>query len=253
MLHAFIDESGDEGVSGKSSPWLSLGGLIVLERDVHGSKSYLADGVGRIYTGKKVPAHVHFHKITSHSMRKALLQMLCGLNFNAIVVASRKDAFHPDALRDLKCPKLYNYMARYLLERISWYGRDRNLRVNVTFASRSEVPWDAFAEYVNKLRDQPTQIAFDYIAGLTNIPANTNSLVQSADWITSGVTCGLNPDECGDVETCYAEILWGKFWMRGKNLWSYGLKILPKTCDRKNERLFRKIDTWLEDPTFIAR
>lgn len=32
-------------------------------------------------------------------------------------------------------------------------------------------------------------------------------------------------------------------------MWSYGVKVLPSNCDRKKEKLFRKIDTWLEDPT----
>ncbi len=249
MYHAFIDESGDEGVSASSSPWLALGGLIVLEKEIQRSKEFLGSGVAGIYAGKKVPAHVHFHKIDSHSRRKALLTMLCGLTFNCIVMTSNKGQFHPDALKGLKCPKLYNYMARYLLERISWYGRDRGQKVNVTFASRSEVSWTCFEEYIEKLKEQQTQIKFEYIGSITNIPANTNSMVQSADWITSGIACGLNPDPFDDVETRYAEILLGKFWKRGGNLWSYGLKVLPSGCDRKKERLFRKIDTWLEDPT----
>jgi len=85
-----------------------------------------------------------------------------------------------------------------------------------------------------------------------SIPANVNSLLQAADWITGGVAAGLNPDSYGQVELSYAEILWGKYWLRQGRFWSYGLKIIPTSHDQKQEKLFRRINTWLEDPTTLT-
>jgi len=250
VLHAFFDESGDEGIGGKSSPWLCVGGWILPESQLQSIKKYLVDGAGKVWRGNKPPAHIHFQQIGSHSKRKALLKMLCGLNFTVVMTAAHKQSFR--TREHLKCPTLFNYMAKHLLERASWFAKESQQKINVTFASRAENSWLLFKQYIDLLKNRNDhQIKFDYIQSIGNIPANVNSLVQASDWITSGVANGLNPDEFRAVETGYTEILWGKFWMKNAKLWSYGLKILPSGFERKNEELFRKIDTWLEDPASI--
>ena len=253
MFHAFVDESGDEGVTQSSSAWLCLGAFIIRETEINPTKQYLANGVKNVWRGSRPPAHVHFQQISSHSKRKALLHMLCGLNFTAVVICSKKSSFREETLRALKCPTLYNYLAKHLLERLSWFAHDYGQKVRVSFASRNQISWTDFETYIELLRDRPDkhQIRFETIDSIGNIPANMNSCVQAADWITSGVACGLNPDEYDNVETAYAEILWGKFWVRKGNLWSYGIKCVPQ-FDSKKEKLFRKIGTWLEDPTTIV-
>ena len=254
MIHAYIDESGDEGINGSSSPWLVLGCVLLYERDVPGAKEYLTNGVARVWSGRKPPAHVHFQKVQSHSQRKALLHMASGLNFVASTVAVKKEEMPDQVLSRLKSPWLYNYVAKHLLERISWYGADRGQAVHVSFASRSESSWTEFESYIELLKTRPDhQIKFHYIASIRNTPANQNVLLQAADWMVSGYAAGLNPDSFGNVETCFTEILWGKFWMRYGKLWPYGTKILPAAVQRQNEQLFRKIDAWLEDPTTLIR
>ena len=253
MLHAYIDESGDEGTSERSSSWLVLGCLIIQGRDEAGARAYLHDGIAKIWKGQKVPTHVHFNKVP-HVQRKALLNLITGLNFTSCVVALRKSALSPTTLDGLRCPRMYNYIAKHLLERLSWFGADNFQQMHLTIASRAESSWTEFEEYVELLRTRTDHyIKFPQIHSMRNTPAAKDVLVQGADWITSAVACGLNTDPFGEIESCYAEILWGKFWVRRGKLWPYGIKVLPTDHERKNEKLFRKIDAWLEDPTSIIR
>ena len=138
LLHAYIDESGDEGTGEKSSKWLVLGALIVQENEIPGAKAYLQKGVEGVWKGRKPPTHVHFQKVPTHGQRKALLHMLKGLNFTACTVAAKKRDFSGEILKGLKCPRMYNYLAKHLIERISWFGRDRNesVRLDLRFEKR---------------------------------------------------------------------------------------------------------------------
>jgi hypothetical protein len=253
MLSAFIDESGDEGTSDKSTPWLTLGCLSIGQKEVAGARQYLNEGVAKVWKNQKTPSHVHFTKVTNHAQRKALLNMLCGLNFTACTVALRKSEMDSTTLHGLHCPKMYNYIARHLLERLSWYAADRSGQISITFATRNEDSWKQLKTYLSHLRTQNTQIKWEHIGSIRNTPCQLDILLQAADWITGAYTAGLNPDGFGEVETLYTEILWGKFWMRKGKLWPYGTKVLPSNYDRTKEKLFRKIDAWLEEPTSIIR
>jgi uncharacterized protein DUF3800 len=229
-----------------------LGCIIIEEKDAPSAREFLKDGISKVWKGRQPPEHVHFNKVQSHSQRKALLNMLKGLNFTSSIIAIRKDALSSSARDGMKCPRMYNYLAKHILERISWFAADRGDTVHITFASRSESSWEEFEDYIKILRRQNShQIKFCHIGAIKNVPAAKERLLQAADWITSGVACGLNCDGFEEVETCYTEILWGKFWIRRSKLWPYGIKVLPHDYERKKEKLFRKIDAWLEDPASI--
>ena len=256
MLHAFIDESGDDGMTPKSSAWLVLAGYVIPENEMNAMKKTLAEGVNHIWFGKTVPTHVHFCQ-ASHPKKKALLQLVRGVNSNLtiLVIAAHKPSLDPQEMNRLRCPSLYNYMTKFLVERLTWYAEFCGKKIRVTFASRSQIPFEQLKTYLLctlKSRPYPVHdIKYERLDSLGNIPANQNSLVQGADWIASGFASGLNPDQLGQVEVGYTEILWGKFWVRKGNLWSYGIKIIPD-FDRTKEKLFRRVDTWMEDPTTLS-
>jgi len=256
MLHAFIDESGDDGMTSKSSSWLLLAGYAIPESEMNAMKCSLAAGVQHIWSGKTVPSHVHFCQ-ASHTKRKALLQLVRGASSNLTIfaIAAHKPSLDPEEMSRLRCPSLYNYMAKFLVERLTWYAADCDKKVRMTFATRSQIPFGQLKTYLLctlRGRSYPVHdIKYERLDSIGNIPANHNWLVQGADWIASGFASGLNQDQHGQVEIGYTEILWGKFWIRKGNLWSYGIKVIPD-FDRNEEKLFRRIGTWMEDPTTLT-
>jgi len=224
------------------------------ESEMNPVKTQIAIGVKQIWNASP-PSHVHFVDCT-HPKRKALLNLVQGINLVCCVTAAHKQSLNSDEVMHLKCPSLYCYIAKHVVERISWYARDRKEKVRITFAERSQISISDLKSYffdVLKNRTYPVHdIAFDHIDSIGGIPANSNSLLQVADWITSGVAAGLNPDPYGQVELDYAEILWSKFWKRNGKLWSYGMKIIPTTFDNKTSKLLKRMNTWLEDPTTLS-
>jgi Protein of unknown function (DUF3800) len=254
VLHAFIDESGDDGFAALSSRWLVLGGYVMQEAEMNPVKGQIASAVKQIWNSSP-PSHVHFVDCI-HSKRKALLNLVQGINLTCSVTAAHKASLSDSEIKHLKCPSLYCYTAKHLVERISWFARDRNEKVRITFAQRSQISISDLKSYfydVLKNRTYPVHdIAFDHIDSMGGIPANANALLQAADWITSAIGAGLNPDPYGQVELSYAEILWGKFWKRNGKFWSYGMKIIPTTFDIKTSKLLKRMNTWLEDPTTLS-
>jgi len=252
MLHAFIDESGDDGFAQASSCWLILGAYVIRESDMNPVKAKLTHGVSQIWRTSP-PAHVHFVDCP-HPKRKALLNLVKSIDLTCMFVAAHKGSLKPDEVQRLTCPSLYCYIAKHLVERISWYARDRNESVRITFAQRSQIAFSKLKSYfydVLRHRSFPVHdIAFSCIDSMGSIPANQNSLLQAADWMTGAVAAGLNPDTYGNVELSYAELLWGKYWIRQGKFWSYGLKTIPRI--EHNEKLFSRINTWLEDPTTLG-
>ncbi|MCU1251767.1 MAG: hypothetical protein JWQ49_4796 [Edaphobacter sp.] len=255
LYHAYIDESGDEGTGPKSSPWLTLGCIIIPESESEETKNYLRKGINRIWASGEPPEHVHFQGIRNHNQRKALLRMAAGLNFTSCMVPLKKGALRPEVLAGMRCPLLYNYAAKHLLERISWFGASRRQQVRITIAARNEDTWKGFKEYLDvlKIKTQEHDIKWEYLETIRSRPASHNLILQATDWVVSGFTLGLNPDQYDNVETVFTEIMWGRFWVRSGKFWTYGIRYLPTNYDRKDQELFRKIGAWLEDPTAIRR
>jgi hypothetical protein len=254
-LHAFVDESGDDGMSQRSTPWLILGALVISESDIVSMKQQLRAGIERIWMKDKAPSEIHFHK-TTHPKRKALLHLLRTFDVKVMLVAAHKASLDPSEVSRLKCPALYHYMAKHVVERLTWYARDKSKKIRITFASRPQVSLTEFKDYFFKIlksRSKPVHdIAWEWLESIGVIPASQNILVQAADWLCAGIGAGLNADPHGDVETRYAEILWGTFWVRRGNLWSYGMKVIPTTYDRSQSKMLKQIGTWLEDPTTLG-
>jgi len=63
LLHAFIDEAGDDGMAKQSPPWLTLAAIIYTESDVPATKRAIELGLSNIWgPGKQIRSQVHFYK-----------------------------------------------------------------------------------------------------------------------------------------------------------------------------------------------
>jgi hypothetical protein len=135
--------------------------------------------------------------------------------------------------------KLYHYMSRYLIERLSWLCRDTRKdvpegdgRVKIIFARRGGMSTDDFKEYMHRLRasdDPGIQIHWPVI-DIEGIEAHDQPAkfgLQLADLAVSGLTWGLEPDFYGNCEPRYARLLKPIVYHRGSNYLSYGAKIVP--------------------------
>ncbi len=185
------------------------------------------------------------------------MQLLSKFNYTIVCVAANKQRLTDEQKTRLTCPKLYHYLAKHIVERLSWLGRQHGQQVVLHFSSRKQIHFGKLHEYlfttIRHERVKTHDTDYRFIGGCGEALAKRNLLSQASDWVASGIAAGLNPDKYGNTEYEYCRAMWGKFWVRKGNLWSYGFKCLPTNCIHRAEQgLLRKIGTWLEDPTTLV-
>ena len=109
----YIDEAGDLGVN-RGTQWFVLTAVVVAKNDEPQIRKNLAKIKERLNVHE-----VHLRKIQDYNKRSYIVHELNGENFvymNVLVDTNKFDqAKIPDAAT------AYNYVCKYLLQRVSWY------------------------------------------------------------------------------------------------------------------------------------
>jgi hypothetical protein len=177
-----------------------------------------------------MPGHeLHWLNIKSHPQRLHVARTLGQADFltiSSVVVCKRHfapgDAIHHNDVA-------YLYTLRFLLERLSWLGRDRGGAVDYTLAHIIRFQIAKLRHYEALLRAEPQcKIRWAYIAGPGSIdqPSRVQEL-QIADLAASAIAAAFEPDTFGNTEPRYLQEMIPRFYRRGGNLTSYGLKMHP--------------------------
>jgi uncharacterized protein DUF3800 len=239
--HAFVDESGDDGFSPSSTEWLVISAIIVnLPASPRLSDKW--DGC-KVHVHRRPQDRLHWKKL-DHPAKKALLLKLSSIGFTIVTIAAHKRALTKEQELRLSCPSLYFFATKFLTERLSWFARDRNSRIHVTFEDRPQVNFADLKNYIFTVLPRTNanaQISYPHLHGFNSKHHSQERRLEMADCIASSIANGLNVDAYGAVETSYAISLLSRMWERNGNLYSYGLKIIPG-IDRSKIRLFAEID-----------
>lgn len=247
MAHSFIayvDESGDEGLTGKyrepgkaggSSHWLTLGATVWrLSRDLDAVQ--LAKRIIAQLPEQRRKKPLHFMEL-NHPQRVMAVSNLCGEPFRSICVIANKPAI-PDGTY-VEHGHLYHYLCRYLIERVSWLCRDLRPsvpegdgRVRIVFSRKRSMDYEHFRAYMQLLKDKDDpEIRIHWpvidMDGIEAADHGSRFGLQIADIVTSGITTALEPDFYGNVEPRFARMLKPHVYHRGKNYLSYGAKLVP--------------------------
>lgn len=231
-FNAYIDESGDEGFSrpteigpGTSSEWLVLVGVLVpAELDLAWSRTL--DELRQLLR-KPGPKPLHFRLLRTHERKRAAMAFLATKPFTFSAVALWKPAIYSAYLQ--QPPHLYNYAARFLIERLSWYASAHGRKLNLFFENRTATSYAELRGYMNWIqRDPACQISPDTIADFRPVSA-THKLAQIADFYASATASAIEPDpNYGLTEEKYLLTVRHQFYrMPGTSLLSFGFKIFP--------------------------
>lgn len=242
---AYIDESGDDGISGNyrepggrggSSHWLTISASMWrYSRDLE-AVQWRNEIRDRLPNGiRNKPIHCkHF----DHQKKVMACQLLATKPIRSICVMSNKPSIPQNVYNEKN--QLYFYLSRYLLERISWFCRDTRPnvpegdgRVKIIFSRRGGLSYEGFRDYLTKLRqanDPGIQINWPVIdiSGIEAMDHSKRAGLQIADIVACSMTAGLEPDLYGNCEARYAELLRPIVYRRGRNFLSYGVKIVPR-------------------------
>lgn len=125
----------------------------------------------------------------------------------------------------------YLFTLRFLLERLSWFARDREGILQYTLAHVVRFKLSQLREYEEKLRSDPfCQVSWanlDIRGGRLDQLSRVEQL-QLADLAASSTFQALEPDQYGNTEPRYLTELAGALYRRPPGaLTSYGLKMHP--------------------------
>jgi len=242
---AFIDESGDDGLSrfrqpgknGGASRWLVVS-AILFRRTNDLEAVRWRDEIMNLMPQKK-RRDIHF-KDMNHNQRVMAAQILSKKPIRSISVLSNKASI-PEATFTQK-NQLYFYLTRHLIERISWACRDLRPsvpegdgRVAITFSRRGGMSYEQFGSYLRRLRnDLNTDTSIHWpmidISGIQAKDHSTSASLQLADIVASSFAAAVEPDLYGNCESRYAELLKPIVYNKNSNYLSYGVKLLSSSA-----------------------
>lgn len=235
-FRVYIDESGDEGFSIKSTAWFVLAAVMTRTATDMASVSVL-DKV-RTTLGMKPHAHVHFRDLT-HDKRTAYVRTISPGPIRACAVLIHKRSMTQPEVFTANKKMLYPYACRYLLERVSWFcaGHRRQHEgdgsADTVFAHRRTTSYSGFKDYLDLLKGRETSINWGVIKSdqVTARPAPSMMGLQLADAVASSFFKAVEPNAYGHVETGYVSALRPIMYQHtNKKRLSYGVKLWPETA-----------------------
>ena len=245
-FQAYIDESGDEGFKFRntddeqaSSDWFVLAAFITRKKtDIETVK--VIDKIRQEFT-LHPRKHIHWKKL-KHPQKVRYAQIMAGLQTRIIGVCVHKPSLlEPEKFQERY--RLYFYVVRYLIERISWLARDRHNpgkwggdgTVELLFSNRQGMSYDEMRNYLRLLEKQKgsgqdVRIEFDRIPIdklKTQTPGRSMGL-QLADASAGAFFNALERDRFGNTEPRYLNMISPVLYRHERTPKGYGLKIVPR-------------------------
>ncbi|MDX2093697.1 MAG: DUF3800 domain-containing protein [Kofleriaceae bacterium] len=228
VMHAFIDESGQRAFTRRSSPCFVMSAALVADADLPRAGQLLAEL--REATSRAPSHELHWNRLRpEHRARAAAIVARTGwLTFSTAVLCKRHLDFatwseHETYLRTF----------RILLERLSWFARERESDVHYTLASVHRFPVSKLRAFEHVLRTRQTEIAWDHVPkpGRVDQPSR-NELLQLADFAASIAGEAFNGGDARPSDPTHLRTVAGRLYRRGRGpraLLSYGLKLYPSS------------------------
>ncbi len=264
---AYIDEAGDEGFGKLRSPnrggqshWLMLGACLVR----HESDLLLPTWRNEIMSAfpNKRSRDLHFRHL-NHDQKVFATNYISGKKIGACVVMSNKQTIIDSNQYSIFKQKqhLYNYLVRFLLERltaqVASVARRENLpdcKLKVVFSQRSGTNYQVMNEYLALMRDGnevkvPKRSINWNILEIKNIKVEVHSKwagLQFADVITSAVFAALEKNMYGLYEHRYGLEISNNFIADNSQVLDCGLILIPplraNPLDKNQLGFFEKIE-----------
>lgn len=225
---AYIDEAGDEGFgklaagpSGGQSRWLILGACIV-SRENDLKMPAWRDKILSRFPAKKA-RDLHFRDL-KHDQKVVVCQELAKLPIGAVLTMSHKVTIPGSEFEHALSKKryLYNYLLRWLLERITLKCKQvaapGQASLRLVFSRRGGTDYASMRSYLKLIRDgrelikKPVRSIQWTVLDLDMIFVENHNKwagLQLSDCITSAFFNAVEPNVYGNYEPSYANLLKG--------------------------------------------
>lgn len=226
-IEIYVDETGDRGFGPKSSPYFCLAACAFKHSnagDVIEAMKKLNRALGRDLTH---PIHARDH-LKKHDQLMEAVERLAGLDsiLNVFYVVLPKSSTPRSAMMRKDPDYVYNYLAKILLERMSWFARDAQLPAYPCFASVKRMPRIHLDQYISILQTEAGDIDWQWLITPVGVDQANNRIgMQWADIAGRAIWKATTPGPLPPhrVEPVYLEtmapVIWGQ-----RPVESYGIK-----------------------------
>jgi hypothetical protein len=193
----------------------------------------------------KAPGRAIHFKDLGHAQRRAACQVLGQKQIRLVSALAHKPDLEPANFATKNA--LYNYLTRFVVERVSWFCRDERPRVQegdgrvkIVFSRRGGMSYEDFQTYLRYLKAEVSTSVHWPVIDIDSIEAMDHSRdagLQLADIAASAVTAAFEPDRFGNREMPYLQALSGRIYRRGGRERGYGLKVFPDEDRLQSEQL----------------
>jgi hypothetical protein len=235
---AYIDEAGDEGFKFQpgekgSSRWFVLSAAVVRK-----TNDLLVVKVAREVRqvlGKPDKYVLHFREL-KHEQRIPFARLISAAPIRTVHVMVHKPSIKNPENFQREAHKLYRYLTRLLLERVSWLCRDNSRdgdgSVDLVFSNRAAMSYDELKEYMGVLLRQAANggdvnIDWGVVSSNRLRAVNHDQLagLQIADAVATSAFYAVNKSQYGEVEERYLRLIRNSLYRNNGRLDGYGIKV----------------------------
>jgi hypothetical protein len=226
ILRVYIDETGDRGVKPRSSPYFTMVAVIVRDSNDHLVRDY-SDQL-KLQISKQPGAKTKWMDLR-HLERVVAARSLAALPIRLVYVCVPKVNIRNGTALQSNSGAFYNYAARFLVERISWFAKRHQARAHMVFERVKGFPPSELTQYLHLLRGRQTTIDWSHMSPNVRVDSPANYRALCAADVAAGIfDSATRPDlATGLVEPAYLLDVAPRIWRGPKgSVDSYGLKVL---------------------------
>ena len=234
----YIDEAGDLG-SGRGSQWFVLTAVVVDKQDEPAIRSQIQQLRASLNIHE-----IHMKKISNFYNKALISKTLAGSPFTYMNVLFDTDKYD---VSKMPTTTAYNYICKYLLQRVSWFLQDTNRIGDIVLSSRGT---SRDQELIDYIKDK----LFPYQGNsidpnvFNTVSAKTSAswdLLQLADVCASTLFYSYQKNPYGFITPCHATHFKDKLYRRYGKIQSYGIKyfsndMIPDITELKKNAICRQ-------------
>lgn len=227
----YIDESGDLGV-GKGTKWFVLSAVIVKKSDEQSIRSVM----DRIKTRLNIK-EIHLRTIQDFFKRAYIVHELNECEFVYMNVIFDTDKFDTSKIPN---PIIaYNFICKYILQRVSWYLEETKQVADIVLSARGTSRDKELIDYIkNKLLTSRSsninRNCFNKIEAKT--PAQWDML-QLADVCATTMYLKHQANTFGFTVPCFTKVLSDHLYRKNSKIDTYGIKYFIPDMKPSNDEL----------------
>ncbi len=233
--NVYIDESGDEGIRRGSKYFILTAILVEKSKDLEISK--VVDKIKEnIEIGIKT--QLHWNRIKGYPNKMMIMSEIRKLDIKIINIV-----IDTSQIMFIESNQIYNHFSGYLYERICWFAKSKNAKVNINISSRGEnLTKKKLVEFL-QTHNEKFRIDYSRINQIKIYPNAQKKLLQLADCCCSALGQALKYNDERHFQ--YILYLKSNFYSYNGKYLGYGLKYVPGNTKESLE--FKKILEYLDN------